>query len=71
MAKWDFCRSMKDAGILFGSRKKNREIFLGCEKKGLRDFFGYVKKLVIFLGMKYEPLSDLPVIKILSGAPGV
>ena len=55
----------------FWVTKKKREIFLGCEKKGLRDFFGYVKKNGDFLGIKYEPLSDLPVIKILSGAPGV
>ena len=37
----------------FWVTKKNREIFLGCEKKGLRDFFGYVKKNGDFLGIKY------------------
>ena len=49
-------------------------------KKGLRDFFGYAKKssdlfgetnseVVIFLGIKYEPLSDLPIIKICEWGP--
>ena len=54
-------------------------------KKGLRDFLGYAKKssdffgwtnseVVIFLSIKYEPLSDLPpphppVIKICGWGP--
>ena len=33
----------------FGSRKKNRGIFLGCEKR-TKGFFWYAKKVVIFLG---------------------
>ena len=39
LAKGDCFGSMKDAGI-----------FLGRKKKELRDFFGYAKKVVIFLG---------------------
>ena len=39
---------MKDAGIFFGSRKK-QEVF-GVMKKGLRDFLGMLRKVVIFLG---------------------
>ena len=48
------------------------EGFFGVAKKELRDFLGYVKKssdffgltnseVVIFLGKKYEPLSDAPI----------
>ena len=32
--------------------------FLGYAKNGLRDFLGYAKKVVIFWGIKYEPLLD-------------
>ena len=39
---------MKDARIFLG-REKNRGIFW-VAKKGLRDFLGYAKKVVIFLG---------------------
>ena len=61
---------MKDAGVLLG-REKNKGIFGGCEKKGLRDFLGYAKKRIDFywqtnseiaisLGIKYKPLSYPP-----------
>ena len=72
----------------FGSQKKQRDFFC-VVKKGLRDFFGYAKKtsdffgqtnsgVVIFLGIKYEPLPDpppppphthTPVIKICEWGP--
>ena len=70
---------------LFWVTKKNRGFFLGCEKGTLRDFFGYAKKssdffgsttnfeVVIFLGIKYKPLSDSPPppsLKFVSGVPG-
>ena len=75
---------MKDARIFLG-REKNRGNFWRC-KKGLREFWGYAKKVVIFLGrqnnsevviflsIKYEPLSDpppspTPVIKICEWGP--
>ena len=46
-----FFGSMKDAGIFFGRKKKTRGIFWGLQKKGLaKGFFGYVNKVVIFLG---------------------
>ena len=46
-----FFGSMKDAGIFFGRKKKKQRDFLGVAKKGLaKGFFGYVNKLVIFLG---------------------
>ena len=41
----DFLGSMKDAGI-FLNREKNRRV----AKRGLRDFFGYAKKVVILWG---------------------
>ena len=78
---------MKDAGTFLGHEKKQRVFFLGCEKGTLRDFFGYAKKssdffgsttnveVVIFLGIKYKPLSDSPppppVIKICEWGPWV
>ena len=37
---------MKDAGIVLGL--ENIEGFFGVVKKGLRDFWGYAKKVVIF-----------------------
>ena len=40
---------MKDTGIFFGSRRKI-EGFFWVAKKGIRDFLGYDKKVVIFLG---------------------
>ena len=62
---------MKDAGIFWVTKKT--ETFLEVAKKGLRDFWGYAIKrsdflgsknpeVVIFSGIKYEPLSDPPVI---------
>ena len=36
-------------GFFFGSHKKP-EGFFEVAKKGLRNFFGYAKKVVIFLG---------------------
>ena len=46
---WGF---MKDAVIFLGWQKNPRGIFLGC-KKGLRDFFaGILKIVVILLGRK-------------------
>ena len=77
-----FFGSMKDAGIFFGLQKKKTERFFWVAKKGLRDFLGYAKKssdffgqtnseVVIFWGIKYEPLSDLPVIKICEWGPWV
>ena len=57
----------------FGLRKKT-EGFFGVAKKGIRDFFGWTNsEVVIFLGIKYELLSDPPpppIIKYVSGAPG-
>ena len=50
LAKSDFFRSMKDAGIFFGSQKKKQRDFIWVTKKGPRDLFGYAKKVVIFLG---------------------
>ena len=52
-----------------------------ADAKTLRDFFGYAKKSTdffgqtnsevgIFWGIKYEPLSDPPSLKYVSGAPG-
>ena len=49
LAKSDFFGSMKDAGIFLGREKKNRGIFLVCEK-GLRDVLGYAKKSSDFFG---------------------
>ena len=40
---------MKDAGIFLGCEKKT-EVYFWVAKKGLRDIFGYAKKVVIFLG---------------------
>ena len=55
----------------FFRSRKITEGFFWVVKKRLKDFLGYVKKhsnffgwtnfeVVIFLGIKYEPLSDLP-----------
>ena len=63
---------MKDTGIFF----------FWVAKKGLRDFFAYAKKssdilgktnseVVIFWGMKYEPLSGSRVIKICEWGPWI
>ena len=44
-----FWGSMKDAVIFLGwQKKKPRGIFLGC-KKGLRDFFASILKIVVIL----------------------
>ena len=48
LSQCDFFGSMKDAGIFLGC-KKNRNFF-GLQKKRLRDFLGYAKKVVIYLG---------------------
>ena len=40
---------MKDTGIFLG-REKKTEAFFWVAKKGLRDFWAYAKKVVIFLG---------------------
>ena len=63
---------------------KKKQGFFRVAKKGLRDFFGCVKKssdffgktnseVVIFLGIKYEPLSDppppSPSLEFVSGGP--
>ena len=51
LARSDFFGSMKDAGIFLGRAKqkqKTRGIFW-VAKNGLRDFFVYAKKVVIFL----------------------
>ena len=42
---------MKDAGNFLGREKKTEGIFW-VVVKGLRDFFGYAKKVVIFFGQK-------------------
>ena len=66
----------------FWGRKKERYFWVA--EKGLRDFRGgYAKKssdffgltnseVVIFLGIKYKPLSDPspPSLKFMSGIPG-
>ena len=44
LTKSDFFGSMKDAGSFLG-REKAEGLF-GVAKKGLRDFFGYAKKVV-------------------------
>ena len=66
---------MKGAEIFLGCEKKTEGSFW-VAKKGRRDIFGYAKKssgflgqtnseVVIFWGIKYEPLLDPPpVIKI-------
>ena len=60
----------------FGLWKKGQGIFLGMLKK-VAIFFGQTNfEVVIFLGIKYEPLSDPPPppppsLKYVSGAPGV
>ena len=47
--KVDFFGSVKDAGIFLGCEKKTG--FFGCKKKkGLMDFLGYAKNVVIVLG---------------------
>ena len=79
LAKSDFLGSMKEAGIFIGPEKT--EGIFWVAKKGLRGFFGYAKKkqwffwvdkfwnFVIFLGIKYELLSDSHVIKICDWGP--
>ena len=84
MAKSDFLGVYERCRDSFGSRKKTG--YFCVAKKGIRDFLGYAKKssvfwggrqtseVVIFLSIKYEPLSPpppLPVIKICEWAPGV
>ena len=49
MVKSNFLGSMKDAGMFLGIEKK-KQGFFWVAKKGLRDFFGYAKKVVIFGG---------------------
>ena len=68
-------------GIFWVVKKKTERIFW-VVVKGLRDFFGYAKKVVIFwadkinsevvifLGIKYGHLSDPPLLKFMDGAPG-
>ena len=67
------------AEYFLGSRKKTEECFW-VVKKGQGIYLGMLKKVVnsevvIFLGIKYEPLSDPPPLppslKFVSGAPGV
>ena len=70
-------------GVFWVTIKKSKtEGFFGSAKKGPRDFFGYAKKssdffkrtnseVLIFLGIKYEPLSDPPIIKICGWSPGL
>ena len=48
MAKSDFFGYMKDAEFSLGREKKPTEI-MGCEER-TKGFFGYAKKVVIFLG---------------------
>ena len=54
LAQSDFFGSMKYAGIFLGrkkkKKKKKKEGFFWIAEKLLRDFFGYTKKDVIFLG---------------------
>ena len=61
---------MEDARIFWGCKVKQRDFFW-VAIKGLRGFFWYAKKSsdflgktnsenVIFLGIKYKPLSDPP-----------
>ena len=64
---------MKDTGIFLGCKEKQRDFF-GMLKKS-SDFFGKTNsEVVIFLGIKYEPLSYPPPppqsLKFVSGAPG-
>ena len=49
LVKSDFFGYMKYGGIFLGYEKKAGFIF-GVAKNGLRDFLGYTKKVVIFLG---------------------
>ena len=49
LAKGDSFGSMKDAGIFLGRKKKTEGSFWVARKE-LRDFFGYAKKVVSFLG---------------------
>ena len=50
---------MKDTGIFLGCKEKQRDFF-GMLKKS-SDFFGKTNsEVVIFLGIKYEPLSYPP-----------
>ena len=71
LAKSEFFGSISEIRRdVFGSRKK-KQGFFWVAKNGLRDFLGYAKKssdffgstnseVVIFLGLKYEPLLDPP-----------
>ena len=80
MAESDFLGSVKGARIL-GGFEKNRGIFGGCKKRTMgffgvpvclksRDFWRWTNsEVVIFFGIKYEPLSDPPSLKFVSGAP--
>ena len=78
---------MKDVEIFLGRKEKQRD-FLGCEKRTKGFFLGMLKKscdffeytnseVVIFLGIKYEPLSEPPPpppppsLKFVSRAPGL
>ena len=78
LAKSDFwvCERCQD----FFRLRKITERFLGVAKKGLRDFFGYAKKVVIFLGRQILKLwffgdknmnlcRTPPSLKFVSGAP--
>ena len=61
---------MKDTGIFLGCKEKQRDFF-GMLKKS-SDFFGKTNsEVVIFLGIKNEPLSypPPPVIKICEWGP--
>ena len=66
LANNDFFGSMKDAGIFLGCKKRIRGVFLSCEKRTKGFFGGMLKKIVIFwgrqifLGIKYDPLSNPP-----------
>ena len=60
---------MKDVGIFLGREEKQRDLG-GCEKRTKPGFFWVsLFKVVIFLGIKYELLSDHPVIKICAWGP--
>ena len=88
LTKSDFFGCVKDAVIFLGHKRKQRDFFLGCEKrtKGFGGggyakkssyFFGWTNsEVVIFFGIKYEPLSTPPpplppppLLKFVSGAP--
>ena len=55
----------------FGVYERRWEFF-GSRKKTEGFFWVVPRKVVIFLGIKYEPLSDPPLsLKLVSCAPGV